>query len=228
MHRFSGLGSPIPPLRRWGEEAPFLGVSVSAYRNTGGSEPLRTVQQRQHQRARALFQPTFAIEPAGYGMMPRANTGSAVSAVTGSSGLSGLGLVTSSSSVYDDAIASLAEAVRRGVATGLSSDNFLQIKQFVEDETSLLLYKRSAVWPWNATDKVKQVNAYLATVNAELRKAGKSPVAAPPSTDDAIKPPDEMSATAKFAIIGGITVAGIIGIAVITGQVAPLLRAFKR
>jgi hypothetical protein len=37
-----------------------------------------------------------------------------------------------------------------------------------------------------------------------------------------------MSPTAKFAIIGGITVAGIIGIAVITGQVAPLLRAAKR
>lgn len=86
MHRFSGLGSPIPPLRRWGEEAPSLGVSVSAYRNTGGSEPLRTVQQRQHQRARSLFQPTFAVQPAGYGMMPRANTGSAVSALSGLSG----------------------------------------------------------------------------------------------------------------------------------------------
>lgn len=227
MRNFSGFGN-IPPVRRWEQGGPAV-----------GTYGLRQHLLQRHAVAQSLFTPApFSIEPAGYGMMPRASAGSAVSALrgvggSGLGGLGGLGLVNVSfCPSFEDAIDTLGSAVKRGSAEGLTSQNFLDAKEKYENETSYLPWKRTPVSKLtNCEDATAIVAMHINNVNAELKAKVGIPANVQAQANDALsrtKPPEEMSPTAKFAIIGGITVVGIVAVAVIVGQVAPLLRIVKK
>lgn len=67
----------------------------------------------------------------------------------------------------------------------------------------------------------------IEALRAELAAQGAPGVPSTSLTNN-LAPPGDMDPTLKFAIIGGIVVAGIIGVAYITGQVGSVVRAFKR
>ncbi len=147
---------------------------------------------------------------------------------------------------FDAALDTLVEALRRADAAGLVGPDITQAQNRADDETSMWRpWARSAVLPTNCKNKTAELALLINNVNVALSKAQASgassqpPVSLPPSVlaataaanqsaTDAGKPPEEMSLTAKIALIGGISVAGLIAVAVITGQVAPLLRVAKK
>lgn len=147
----------------------------------------------------------------------------------------GLGLINSAfCDSYEQAIEALGEAVRRGQNKGLVSNNFAQAQKVYGDETSALVWRRTPVGVWNCEAQTARIALLLQNLNAELGSDAvgvPSPVLAQQRDAQQAsgeKPKDEMDPVVKFAIIGGITVAGIIGVAVITGQVGSVVRAFKR
>ena len=147
----------------------------------------------------------------------------------------GLGLVNSAfCDSFEQAVETLGEVVRRGQAKGLVSANFAQAQKVHGDETSALIWRRTPVGVWNCEAQTARIALLIQNLNAEL---GADAVSIPSSVlaqqrdaqqASGEKPKDEMDPVVKFAIIGGITVAGIIGVAVITGQVGSVVRAFKR
>jgi len=146
-----------------------------------------------------------------------------------STGLAGLGLINSSyCDSFEQAIEYLGFVVKRGEAEKLTSANFVSAKKMHEAETSWNIFNRTPVtgYPFvsNCVDRTQAVVNLLVTVNAEL----KQPVPLPPNLVAKGQPPEPMPAWQKMAIIGGISVVGIVAVAYITGQVAPLLRVFKR
>jgi hypothetical protein len=223
MSSFGNTGyGIIPPTRRW---------DADSLPRTGAT---RAIVSQGHAAAKGLFaKSNFAITSADYGMMPAANQRASVTG--GLSGLGSLGLVNVSiCQSYEDAVDVLGEAVKRGEEQGLTSDNFLQAKAKWEQETSYNVFGRTPVGKLlgNCESQTALIGLHIANVNKEL---GANSVSVPPNVQaqvndatDRTKPPEEMSATAKFAIIGGITVVGIIGLAFITGQIAPLLRVVKK
>lgn len=154
--------------------------------------------------------------------------------------LAGLGLINSAwCDSFEQAVETLGTAVRAGDEAGLNSTVFQQAKTVHENETSYYLWQRTPVGLTNCSAQTARIATYIASINTELKAKGRAQVLVPPIVTekfnagaldalDAGKPPEEMSGTAKFAIIGGITVVGIIGIAYVTGQIAPLFRALKR
>lgn len=204
-----------------------------------------TVQQATVSAAAKFFTPAFRVEAPDYGDAPRADHGSVVSSFKGLSGLGnveGLGSLGSLGTIwfntlgcdsFEMAVNDLGVIVSRA---NTSTPAIERARQVYEDETSALPWKRSQVSFVNCSARTAYIAAIAAAANADL-PANMRLVLAPKvqevlnernaDTANAGKPPEEMSATAKFAIVGGITVVGIIGVAVIVGQVAPLLRALK-
>lgn len=144
-------------------------------------------------------------------------------------GLSGLGsswyvgtFCNSFSEAVDALGASLAEARR---LTLEADPTYVQGYERWERETSLSSWRRTdPLLPSTCVKGTADILALTTALNAKVAAAGGTPSIMPTPP-----PPGagELSPTAKFAIIGGIVVVGIIGVAVITGQVAPLLRAVK-
>lgn len=192
--------------------------------------------------AAQFFSPAFRVEAPGYGIAPPPSMGSAVSS------LSGLGLVNVAwCDSFEQAIETLAEVVRRGEAAGFTSANFIKAKELLEAETGYNPTNRTPVWKGNCEAQTARIVVWVNAVNAELASKGASwvpssgqpqpaaPVPVPPvitenfnaATQTAVaagKPPEEMSDTAKFAIIGGISVVGAIALAVIVTQVVKVIR----
>lgn len=144
----------------------------------------------------------------------------------------GLGLVNSAfCDEFELAIETLGLALARATQ---STANIEMARKVYETETSANIFGRTKVWLGNCEGQTARIAQLIDLVNRDL---GASAVPVPPSVreqgNDADiaagnKPPPEMDPTVKFAIVGGIVVAGIIGVAVITGQVAPLLRTVKK
>jgi len=190
-----------------------------------GASALQQLVDRNASRAAAQFwSPARTIEVTQSVIQPNGRAVSVMGSM-GGPGLSGLGLINSAwCDSFEQAVDALGEAVRRGEEQGLTSANFVQAQTVYANETSAALWRRTPVGVWNCKDQTDRINLLVQALNKELTQ----PVPVAQSVQNASKPPEEMSLTAKFAIIGGITVAGIIGIAVITGQVAPLFRTVKR
>lgn len=147
-------------------------------------------------------------------------------------GLSGLGLINSAwCDSFEQAVETLGEAVRRGTDQSLTSPAFVQAKGAYEAETSFNIFGRTPVGLTNCEAQTARLVGILYAVNKEL----KTPVPVPPSIEkqynDAVRgaqPPEPVPTWVKLTVIGGISVVGVIALAYVTGQVAPLLRAFKR
>lgn len=112
----------------------------------------------------------------------------------------------------------LSEAESLGIT---SSAVYQQAKARHEQETSFFAFRRSdPLLPATCTKETNDVIAVIQALNAEVKGAGGKGIV-PPSEEK----PDTL---VRFAIVGGIIVAGVIGVAYITGQLAPLLRVIKR
>lgn len=211
----------------------------------GPSRLQQTVYARQQASAARFFSqamPLQSVQNAGippgspvstFNTMHFAGVGSVKPA-----GLGGLGVYNSlGCDSFDQAIKDLEELVRRGEQAGISSMALERAKTVLDEETGWNPINRTAVWPTNCRAQTARIAAIIAAGMADLPASARFGVAATVTTaaaaanldaNNAGKPPEDISPTAKFAIIGGITVVGIIGVAVITGQIAPLFRAVKR
>lgn len=140
-------------------------------------------------------------------------------------GLSGLGLVNVAwCDSFEQAIDLLGEVVRRGGEEGLTSPDFINAKKVHESETSLNLFSRTPVHVGNCTDRTQGIVNLALAVNKQL----KQPAPVPANLGAKVLPPEEVPTWVKLALIGGIAVVGTVAVAYMTGQVAPLFRAFKR
>lgn len=125
---------------------------------------------------------------------------------------------------HEQAMDAIKEGLRRAEAKNLQNRNeYIQAKAYFDNNP--------VVYPWTCEENTAEAGLIAQKLNALL---GNDAAPIPPSVAEQLfdaevktKPPEEMSATAKFAIIGGITVVGIIGVAYITGQLAPLLKALR-
>ncbi len=209
--------------------------------------PLQQSAERSAAAAAArFFTPAFAVEAPDYGPAPRSDKGSPQSALSGipghtfsrPSGLGALGTTYFNVAFCDSfqqAVEALGEVVRRADEAGVNSATLAQARKLYEDETSW--FNRTPVSVVNCSARTAYVASVVSAANADLpsnRRMG-----LPPSVqetlnernldaDTAGKPPEPMPDWAKYAIVGGISVVGLIGIAYITGQVGGVIRAFKK
>lgn len=162
---------------------------------------------------RNIFSPNVVLHPSGQRL----------------SGLNGLNWTQSNfCGDYDLALDLMVRVSARATEERLNTSDARDLAARAARETGWNLPART--WSnLNCAGVTTELMQLVTAVNKQL----KSPIAIGQQLLDSTNPNDAderkaMSPFAKAAIIGGITVAGIIGIAVITGQVAPLLRAFKR
>ena len=151
-----------------------------------------------------------------------------------SPGFSGLGGVSAPAGLgwaqvalcdkFAQALDLLQTIITRADEEGSSGPALTTARQRLENETSLNPFNRTLVsGAWNCDARTAELGALLKSANAEL----KTPFIIPNSISDATDP-KPMDPVAKFAIVGGIAVVGIIGVAYITGQLSPLLRLIKK
>lgn len=146
--------------------------------------------------------------------------------------LGNLGLWNSSwCDSFEQAVETLGEVVRRGKAEGLIHPALAQAESVLNSETSLLPLNRTPVGPTNCEAQTSRIAVLINSVNALL----KNKVVVPPSVraqltdaEQGTLPPEDMPLWTKAAIVGGISVVGLIALAVITGQVAPIFRTIKK
>lgn len=184
-----------------------------------GTTAMQLAVERNAARAAAQFwSPARSIEVTQTVIQPNGAPVSVMGSM-GAPGLSGLGAIGCRE------VEPLLQELKNIIDTSgssLSAASLASAQAVYADINSYAFYV-----PYLGNDCSKHVNELNATIARLRAELGGGPPSIRP--DASTQPPKEdMSPTAKFAIIGGITVAGIIGIAVITGQVAPLFRAVKR
>lgn len=207
---------------------------VSALVRSGG------VQNAQASAAAAFFRPAARSVEVGWGQpcgspgMPPCDSGDPVSALQG---LGALGLFnTLGCSSFDDAVATLGQALERAKAQGLTNDpRVKQAQDTYDNETSALPWKRSAVWPTNCAEKTGGIAALIAGVNSALKD---NPVIVPPSVTNAsieanrpppepVTPKDTLGTIKTVAIVGGV-IAGVVLLAPIVWEGVAWAKAARR
>jgi len=196
---------------------------------TGAGSALQNlVNANQRAAAARFYSPARTLEVVDSARPPLGTPVSALDTMH----FAGLGLVNSAfCDSFETAIETLGFALARATQ---STANIEMARKVYEAETSANIFGRTKVWVGNCEAQTARIAQLIDLVNKDL---GTNAVAVPPSVREQVndaniaagdKPPPEMDPTVKFAIVGGIVVAGIIGVAVITGQVAPLLRTVKK
>jgi len=146
-------------------------------------------------------------------------------------GLAGLGLVNVVlCDTFEQAIEALGFALEQARAENKTALPEYQNAKAVYDTETGFLFGRSGVGKavGNCESQTARIAGYLVTLNSKLTRPVVVPAGVQAQAADAQRAIDGMPAWQKMAIIGGISVVGVVGIAYITGQLAPLLRAFKR
>lgn len=204
---------------------------------TGAGSALQNlVNANQRAAAARFYSPARTLEVVDSARPPLGTPVSAMDTMhfAGLGAPSGLGLVNVAfCDEFEQAVEFLGEVLRRATT---SSPAYDRAKRVYDAETDGFPYtKRTPVGLTNCQNQTARINDVAQALNAEL--PANLRVSAPPAVTEQAndarmaagdKPPPEMDPTVKFAIVGGIVVAGIIGVAVITGQVAPLLRTVKK
>jgi hypothetical protein len=205
----------------------------------GATALQQLVNTRQREAAAQFWSPSRGVESAQVvGAVP----GSPVAAFNTMhfAGLGNLGLVNSWwCDPFEQAIETLGEVLRRAENAGIiNNDAYRRAKTVHDEETSWLLYKRSTVGVQNCQAQTSRIALMISEVNSTLPVGSRVPV--PSSVVEEARdarvdagqeappePTDPLTPTVKFAIIGGVVVAGIIGVAVITGNIASITKVFK-
>lgn len=216
MRRVVGLGS-VPaagwrPARGWAPNRLTIGRS----RSVTTTDLKDVVQSAQRNTAAKMFTPTFAVDTCGQpGGLP-CMSATPQSAMGGGSGFSGLGLLNVSlCAPFEAAIDALGQALSRAKALNIISANVAQAQSRYDDETSLLVWRRSQVFFGNCTSKTQDIQQLLLAVNADLQRAGGAPVLVPSTVTDESKPsePSETMATIKTVAIAAGVIAGVVVLA---------------
>lgn len=210
MRTVVGLGS-VPaagwrPTRGWEN----VNLTVGRYSPASPASLKSVVEKAQQATARRLFTPNFFVSTCG---QPNGLPCSEPAPQASVSGLAGLGLINVSlCSPFEAAIEALGEALKRARERNLSSPTILQAQKRYDDETSLLLWRRSQVFFGNCESKTKDIHQLIVAVNAELARAGSSPVLVPESVVEETKPPQESNtaSTVKTVAIAASVVAGVV------------------
>lgn len=156
---------------------------------------------------------------------------------TGLGGLGNLGLVnTAYCSSFDDAVATLGDALSRALSAGLGTNpTYLQAKQVYDDETSLLLWRRTAVGVWNCTAQTARIGGLINAVNGLLSTANVPQTVVPPAVQTSTASaaadtasaaaaaqnppaPTDIAGTIKFVAVAAVAIAGAVVLAPIIGE----------
>ncbi len=183
--------------------------------------------QKQEQSAARFFTPPFRVETPGMegGLYPQSASMATVGQGMALDGLGALGAIGCRD------VEPLLEELKHiidNAGSKLSSASRISAQVVYDDIASYALYV-----PFLGTDcgkHVTELKATIAALRAELGSAAPAPLR-PHATIVTGAAPDaasDMPFWQKAAIIGGIGVAGLVAVAVITGQVAPLLRTVKK
>jgi hypothetical protein len=197
----------------------------------GAGLPVSSIQRRvlanQRVADKLFFSPAMPSAIAGNGFFVDANIGAPRSALSGLGGLNGLWTCNAVQQVVDQLKAAIVDP-----STSASGQAVVSAQNFVD--------KYDGSNTWGECDSVAAYGASL--LRALQPETSLSPAVqqavnntqtdinqAATDAHQALDPASgEMPLWGKVALIGGLSVAGIIGIAVITGQVAPLFRAVKK
>jgi hypothetical protein len=130
---------------------------------------------------------------------------------------------------FEQAVEALGEVVRRAEAeNATSSSAYQQAKSVLQQETGWNLFGRTRV---SGVTNCEAQTARLASIIKELNAKLKDPITIPPvvleqlkDAEERTQPTEPVPFWVKATVIGGIAVAGLIAVGVITGQVAPILK----
>lgn len=208
---FPGYGN-IPPVRRW--ETGVL---------PGGSSALRTAVTRGQRSAQALFTPASSfVTAAGYGLMPRADRGSVVSVMDGSSGghVSGLGGLRGIFSTDDsEACQANLKDTRNQIMLRLPrlSRGIQVTAQSLLDSTQANVTNKGCIENMNILRQV--LDMAIADLRSQVAapgatsSSGTAPAAAALKELESIKNPTMRYLGISIAAVGGLALIGIVVLA---------------
>lgn len=173
-------------------------------------EFFRGAAARQHVRVAKMPPGAFS----GLGSAPRLSN----------SGLNGY-WSTMGCTAHELALDALKVALDRAEKSGLQqADAYIEAKRYFDNNP--------IVYPWSCEENTAYAGQVLKKLNAVLgSKADEIPAPVAEQMTDAherTKPPEETPFWVKATVIGGLSVAGLITVAVLAGQLGPLLAVFKK